>query len=243
MALFLLLSRYRIATAIAVRFSPGVTSGRWRWPSTASWTRRAESTRRGMGCGGWRADRSRAAGAPRTRRGGGAGRAVHPAKLRQEPGICRHGRGLARSRHRGHDGSVQLRRRGLLPRSACRARRPSRLALHHRCQESRVQSVVVSDYREYRDHVRSFRWRHSRSPRSTCRRDEPFQALGAMVSGNYFGVLGVRPALGRVITPDDDRTEGGAPVACCRTDSGCGSSRPMRHHRPHGPDERLGLPK
>jgi predicted permease len=33
------------------------------------------------------------------------------------------------------------------------------------------------------------------------------------VSGNYFGVLGVQPALGRVLTPDDDRNPGQHPVA------------------------------
>jgi predicted permease len=32
------------------------------------------------------------------------------------------------------------------------------------------------------------------------------------VSGNYFEVLGVGPTIGRTITPDDDRTAGGAPV-------------------------------
>jgi predicted permease len=32
------------------------------------------------------------------------------------------------------------------------------------------------------------------------------------VSGNYFDVLGVRPAMGRLLTEDDDRTPGGGPV-------------------------------
>jgi predicted permease len=32
------------------------------------------------------------------------------------------------------------------------------------------------------------------------------------VTGNYFDVLGVRPALGRAFTPDDDRTPGGHPL-------------------------------
>ena len=34
-----------------------------------------------------------------------------------------------------------------------------------------------------------------------------------LVSGNYFSVLGVRPALGRVLTDGDDRVPGGHPVA------------------------------
>jgi predicted permease len=33
-----------------------------------------------------------------------------------------------------------------------------------------------------------------------------------LVSGNYFGLLGVRPALGRLFTEDDDRTPGGHPL-------------------------------
>jgi putative ABC transport system permease protein len=33
------------------------------------------------------------------------------------------------------------------------------------------------------------------------------------VSGNFFGVLGIDPALGRVLTPDDDRNPGQHPVA------------------------------
>ena len=35
---------------------------------------------------------------------------------------------------------------------------------------------------------------------------------GAIVSGNYFPILGVQPALGRLISPDDDRTPGAHPV-------------------------------
>ncbi len=35
---------------------------------------------------------------------------------------------------------------------------------------------------------------------------------GAIVTGNYFDVLGVRPALGRVISPEDDKTPGTHPV-------------------------------
>ena len=34
-----------------------------------------------------------------------------------------------------------------------------------------------------------------------------------LVSGNYFDVLGLRPALGRLLTEDDDRAAGGRPVA------------------------------
>ena len=36
---------------------------------------------------------------------------------------------------------------------------------------------------------------------------------GELVSGNYFDVLGVRAHIGRTLTPDDDKTPGGHPVA------------------------------
>ena len=37
-------------------------------------------------------------------------------------------------------------------------------------------------------------------------------AAAEIVSGTYFSVLGVRPALGRVLGTDDDRTPGASPV-------------------------------
>ncbi len=39
------------------------------------------------------------------------------------------------------------------------------------------------------------------------------RANGELVSGNYFDLLGVRPAIGRVLTAADDRTPGAHPVA------------------------------
>ena len=38
------------------------------------------------------------------------------------------------------------------------------------------------------------------------------RAAGELVTGNYFGVLGVPPELGRVFTPDDDRAPGAHPL-------------------------------
>src|SRR5882724_9551936 len=35
---------------------------------------------------------------------------------------------------------------------------------------------------------------------------------GYLVTGNYFDVLGVKPAIGRLILPEDDREAGGHPV-------------------------------
>ncbi|MBA3269595.1 MAG: ABC transporter permease, partial [Acidobacteria bacterium] len=39
------------------------------------------------------------------------------------------------------------------------------------------------------------------------------RAYGAMVSGNYFSSLGIAPALGRLLSVEDDKTPGGHPVA------------------------------
>ncbi|MGC1483956.1 MAG: ABC transporter permease [Candidatus Acidiferrum sp.] len=39
------------------------------------------------------------------------------------------------------------------------------------------------------------------------------RAVGELISGNYFETLGVRPFLGRLIGPEDDRTPGSQPVA------------------------------
>ncbi|HKG95917.1 MAG TPA: ABC transporter permease, partial [Gemmatimonadaceae bacterium] len=41
----------------------------------------------------------------------------------------------------------------------------------------------------------------------------PERVEGAVVTGNYFGVLGVRPRVGRLLAPDDDRAPGAHPVA------------------------------
>jgi hypothetical protein len=40
-------------------------------------------------------------------------------------------------------------------------------------------------------------------------RGQTLNGEGMLVSGSYFPVLGLRPALGRLLTPDDDRSVGG----------------------------------
>jgi predicted permease len=42
--------------------------------------------------------------------------------------------------------------------------------------------------------------------------DQTLNGEGMMVSGSYFPVLGLRPTLGRLLGPDDDRVVGGHPV-------------------------------
>jgi predicted permease len=71
------------------------------------------------------------------------------------------------------------------------------------------------NYRDYRDHVKGLSGlaAYTLTPVSLSANGPPVQGLASIVTGSYFGVLGVRPALGRLIGPDDDRVEGQAPVA------------------------------
>jgi predicted permease len=48
---------------------------------------------------------------------------------------------------------------------------------------------------------------------NTGRAPEPEQARGRLVSGNFFGVLGIPAFIGRPITVEDDRVANGSPVA------------------------------
>ena len=48
---------------------------------------------------------------------------------------------------------------------------------------------------------------------SLSNNDQPDLVNGAIVSGNFFDVIGVRAQLGRVITAEDDKTPGAHPVA------------------------------
>jgi len=47
---------------------------------------------------------------------------------------------------------------------------------------------------------------------SIASRGQTERGLGELVSGNYFDVLGVHPAFGRLFTADDDRLQGGDPL-------------------------------
>jgi predicted permease len=70
-------------------------------------------------------------------------------------------------------------------------------------------------YEDFRDHNQVFsgmfcRWQTSMSVSSDGRTE---RVDGELVSGTYFPVLGVGPALGRLFAPEDDKTPGGAPYA------------------------------
>ncbi len=72
------------------------------------------------------------------------------------------------------------------------------------------------DYRDYREHNEVFSdlFLHDGTPVSMKNSGDKAELIWSeLVSGNYFTGLGVTPAAGRVLTPDDDRAEGGHPVA------------------------------
>ncbi len=70
-------------------------------------------------------------------------------------------------------------------------------------------------YKDFRDNNQVFTDVFCRRaiPLSVGYEGQTERLRGELVSGNYFQALGVGAAAGRVLTPDDDRTPGGHPVA------------------------------
>jgi predicted permease len=92
---------------------------------------------------------------------------------------------------------------------------PNRLITLERTQDGKVQyNFGYPDYVDYRDHNKSLAGlaAHCGTPLSFAN-SATERLKGDLVSGNYFSVLGVKPAFGRLIGPDDDVTPGGHPVA------------------------------
>jgi predicted permease len=69
-------------------------------------------------------------------------------------------------------------------------------------------------YRDFQDHNEVFSEMFCRFPFvvSLAAGAQPERVQMELVSGTYFDVLGVTPALGRLFTPDDDRSPGGHPL-------------------------------
>ncbi|MGD0125177.1 MAG: ABC transporter permease [Terriglobia bacterium] len=70
-------------------------------------------------------------------------------------------------------------------------------------------------YKDVRDGIPLFHGviARARVPLSVATGGVAERAGGDVVSGNFFSVLGVGPALGRVLDPEDDRVPGASPVA------------------------------
>src|SRR6266571_1661977 len=70
------------------------------------------------------------------------------------------------------------------------------------------------DYLDYRDQnkILSGLIAHQVLPLNLGRSEKPERVWGAIVSGNYFGLLGVKPLIGRTFLPEEDRTPNTHPV-------------------------------
>src|SRR5262245_38251456 len=80
---------------------------------------------------------------------------------------------------------------------------------------SRPMNLSNPDYLDVRDHNEVFAGllAYDEIPVALAGGGAPERVRGAIVSGNYFSVLGVKPELGRAIGPAEDRSPGADPVA------------------------------
>ena len=94
---------------------------------------------------------------------------------------------------------------------------PERLV---RIYESRTSNVFYADYEAFRDRTRVLEgFAASQIEGMSIRLDaSPQHAIGMVVSGHYFQVLGIEPRLGRLLLPSDDQP--GAPGAVVLSDRG-----------------------
>ncbi|MFN7944002.1 MAG: ABC transporter permease [Blastocatellia bacterium] len=94
-------------------------------------------------------------------------------------------------------------------------RSPGPIRGHGSSDSDLATSFSVPMYKGLRDNNQVFSGLLARYaiPLSISTRGQTERAAGELVSGNYFDTLGVRPALGRVFTMDDDKQIGAHPVA------------------------------
>ncbi|MCI0567422.1 MAG: ABC transporter permease, partial [Acidobacteria bacterium] len=80
---------------------------------------------------------------------------------------------------------------------------------------SRLMNLSYPDYLDLRDRNEVFTGllAYDEIPVALAGGGAPERVRGAIVSGNYFSVLRVTPALGRAFGPDEDAAPGAAPVA------------------------------
>lgn len=87
---------------------------------------------------------------------------------------------------------------------------------------TQYSGMSYPDYRDLRDHSHSFTGlsaaTYSLFGFATAKDALPQMKVGALVSGNFFDVLELRPQLGRSFRPDEDRVPGRDPVAVISAD-------------------------
>jgi predicted permease len=96
--------------------------------------------------------------------------------------------------------------RAILLRPLAGVREPGRLVSLYRVQNGQTfDDMGYPDYRDYRDRNQSFVGiaAHSAAP-INFNSGTPERLIGDLVTGNYFPLLGVRPAAGRLLVEDDD---------------------------------------
>ncbi|MFL6274021.1 MAG: ABC transporter permease [Blastocatellia bacterium] len=92
---------------------------------------------------------------------------------------------------------------------------PSRLVdLHATSPHGQYGTFSYPDYEYYRDHTDQFEGiaAYTMLEAYLNTGDQPEHTFGNLVSGNYFDVLGARPALGRFFTPEEGQTPDTHPV-------------------------------
>src|SRR5579862_3183942 len=92
---------------------------------------------------------------------------------------------------------------------------PGALVILERLQKNNPDFAFgYPDYLDYRDQNQSFAGLAARCRTSlTLHHGTTERIIGELVSGNYFSVLGVNPAFGRVVSAEDVQTDGESPVA------------------------------
>jgi macrolide transport system ATP-binding/permease protein len=92
---------------------------------------------------------------------------------------------------------------------------PGELVILERLQKNNPDySFGYPDYLDYREQARSFTGLAARCRTAlSLSHGSSERILGELVSGNYFSVLDVNPAAGRLILPQDVQTDGETPVA------------------------------
>src|SRR5438132_6336967 len=106
---------------------------------------------------------------------------------------------------------------GLLLRPPAAVTRPDRLVDVYATEPrgSSFHSFSYPDYLYYRDQNKVFAGvvAYTAMPLSMNAGAQPERIFGLLVSGNYFDVLGTRPAQGRFFLSEEDQTPGAHPVA------------------------------